>query len=1178
MRLPLLRRAFLSILAFALAFPATRLHAENLQKLQQDLQRTLTRETDKFINSLRDQRNTPSSSSGPNYLPSQNQLNVAAARERREREAEFRYEQQQSDARWNAAHPNETREQYTAREQKEKAARRAAAYAASADGQAELAREAQAQAAAMRRYNELKAWATYRAENRNFTARTWPPFFPTPAAALAWYRAHDRESPNPWAAGQAAILLIDGIGVPANPAEAARLLDPRTRREPAGESPRPELAALFAYLRARHPEACVPLGVSADPAAARRDLAALALRPNSEIANWYLARLLADSADPADQKKALELLPNSYPWMRTFSAGFIEVSGAGSYRVTDALYATAAHILARAAAALSEILQTWPLEKIPVLARLAPSLPEPERTPALMLFADCLAERFFSAAPAVPFPWGNVNQLIDDAGSSGSPAAEALALFERNQLISFNDSPYSRLNTDRHHDLSIALPALARWAQRTDLLGTRARLALAVLVHQVKAANPAEAATLPEPFAAVTSAAKAYDAAYDRALGSLTHAAAVTARAAVLAAMATRDAAAPAPAAVPELLATLEPTRTRHATFRALNGIATFNQAADPALFAVESASFDLRQAITYFEDAFNSDAGSDARLLTLYAAMQHGDAFAPRALAQAPAWNDFLTDDTRARLLALSDARRTRDETARRPRAVAARVIETRFKNQPLDDALTRADLSASPLASRIQFNRRLETSMSSAIDAPPSWELAPALIAELDATSLALAAEPAESFDETFLSLLATAETTSAHFNDWFASIGRWEKDRQDRLTDPALVRALQPSFDALIATLGQWPGFNHGDVLGDDVNPKYDEARKLIATDGPAAVKLCLEAAVEGNRDALQLLAYHLRRGTGPLPRSAALADILLGTALKIMQADAEVGDNYAAYYLGHALIGHEKIEGDAIPKDPVAGLAWLHYAAARGFRDAAVSLHERARDTLPQDPVAARHWDIAADLMGADVWLPIPPRRISGEITELTPILPALEAALTAAHRRLADPKAKLISTAEEEADFAPVDAAHALYRDDRTAGLVAFAQLAAAGRKSAAFTTAALLAAGRHGLRSDQALALRFHAVALALQQAGAEAGDDHDAYLLGLHHLEFATPREPATALRWLTYAAELGNAAAAAVLASLYTSGAPGLTPDPVAAARWTAFEQTINNTETFKPRAPLR
>ena len=1174
--------------ALALAFTAAA-HAQyggpptDAQRL-----RTLQNEGEKFRDILRSQRNTPTprrsydSSADELQLRAQEQARNQAYADRRSAE---RYADSQA-GQEAAANARYQRALQTIAE--EKAANAAKIRAVQAEQQALLARMDKA------------SWEKYRLANHNFIPRSRAPSFSTPADALAWYLAHDREAPNPWAAGHAAILLIDGYGVPADPAAAARLLDPRTRREPPGELPRPELAALFAALRARHPEACVPLGFPADPAAARRDLEALALLPHNDVARWYLARLLSEYPDPADQKNALQFLPEGYAWMIDHAAAQLTTQAAGSLKVSNPVDATAAAIFARANDALPEALAAWPLKKISAIAELVIRLPEPQRSTALLLFADTAAERFLTRSPSPEFPYNEFDYLLVVAGSRGSSSAHAIALFERLHLIRFdaagNYTPSFLKLTDRARPI----PALSRWVQRDDALGARARLALTALAFEIKnpALTPRTPVVLPEPFASVTAAIARYretayvDTAHYRAL-SVTDAANKASAIqstlqSVRAAITRRDAAAPPISAMASVLESLVPFQREQDQLAQLNEALVLLTPTDPALFAVESASFELDRAATHFDQANSTKivaAGGEpkrfAKLHALYEATRLGDAFAPSLLSQDPDFRSLLTTEARDKLRALSDARRARDEAARRSRALTVRIIESCFNTIEPDPAhVTIAAANGSQVAARLQFDLRLKASLHAESDAPPSAQVAPALIDEFDATLLALDAQPpvADSPELQFLWLVMTRNHDENPPEKWFPHVTRWTKDRDERLASAALVQALRPSFGALVVILGQWPGLNHEDARNEDwlneSDQTYHKAKDLIATDGLAALMLCLEAAGRGNRDALDLLAYNLSHGLGTLPRSEEFADLLLGASLKIAQADAEVGDAIAAHNLGLSLM-----EGTGIAQNPTAGRAWLRYSAERGNADAAGELRRMAErdEQQPGDPAAERRWKSVGIMIRASIHIPVPPRRLGRDVIELTPLLPALEAALTAARTNLKAQKPKRLTDEETGAAY---DLAMAAFNEARytpTTGIVSLAKLAATGNQDAAFITAQFLAGGLSSLRPDPALARRFHTHALALQQISAEFGDADEAYLLGLHHLELAEKRDPAAAIRWLTYAAELGHVEAVICLQTLYTTGAPGLAPDAKTAARWLAFGATIG-TEMFKPRAPLR
>ena len=1147
--------------------------------------RTLQNEGEKFRDILRSQRNTPSPrrSTGPTtgelQLRAQEQARAQADADRRAAE---RYADSEAgrEAAWRARYANALR-----LIAEEDAARAAKARAVQAEQQALIARM------------DRERWAAYRAANDNFTPRSFAPVFPTPAAALTWYLAHDRETPNPWAAGQAAILLIDGYGVPADTAAAARLLNPRTRREPAGEQPRPEIAALFAYLRAAHAEVCVPLGFPADPAAARRDLEALAGQPRNAIARWYLSRLMSDSPDPADHGKVLPFLPDGYAWMSRHPSEFLSTEAAGSFKVSNPVDATATAMLARAAGSIPNALISWPLEKISAIARLVFRLPEPQLRTVLPHFSDAAAERYLTLTPSPAFPYDEFDSLLVVAGNRGVSSAHAIAVFERLHLIGFDEAERYRPSFRRLNQPIRAISALTRWSARGDALGVRARLALSALAYELENPPAARGATvvLPEPFAAVTGAVQRYrdaayvDTAHYRAL-SVSDAAAKAnairnALQSVKAAMARRDAAAPSTAAVSALVDRLVPFIREKDQLVQLNEELELLTPADPALFAVDSPSFDLDRAAQRFDAVLTQEmiAVSDgpkrfAKLQALYDATRQGDAFAPAALGWDPDFAYVLTSEARDKLRALSEARRLRDEAAKRPRALAARVLESNLNAIAPDPALVSlAAASGHSLALRLEFEQRLKASLHAESDAPPSEQVPAKLVEEFDATLAALDARPTTSAERQFLALLMKGYVPVRDIEEWFPRVERWAEDRADRLASAALVKALRPSFEVLVTTLGNWPGINHEDARHEDwldeSDQVYHRAKELIATDGVEALTLCLEAGGRGNRDALDLLAYNLRHGVGSLPRSPEFADLLLAASLKIAEADAEVGDGVAAHNLGLSLM-----EGDGIPKNPTAGRAWLRYAAERGNHDAAGELRRMAEpEGTHVDPAAARRWYAVGKMIRANEYFPVPPRRLSGNVIELTPLRPALEAALAVAEANLDALKAKRLIEGE-------VGEAYDLYNEARDAahrapltGLVPLAQLASTGNGDAAFATAEFIAGGSAGVRPDPALARRFQALALALQEGRAEFGDADDAFHLGLHHLELAEKPNPAVAIKWLTYAAELGNFDATEVLQTLYATGAPGVPADAKAAARWVAFGKAAT-AETFKPRAPLR
>lgn len=139
------------------------------------------------------------------------------------------------------------------------------------------------------------------------------------------------------------------------------------------------------------------------------------------------------------------------------------------------------------------------------------------------------------------------------------------------------------------------------------------------------------------------------------------------------------------------------------------------------------------------------------------------------------------------------------------------------------------------------------------------------------------------------------------------------------------------------------------------------------------------------------------------------------------------------------------------------------------------------------------------------------------------------------------------------------------------------GLVLLARIAAGGRRQVAHQIARIIARGDYGVQPDAVLAKRFHHAAPELLERDAEYGDMNPAHRLGLYALGLRDMPDVPAALRWLSYAAELGNSSAAERLAQLYTDGAPSIFPDVKQATRWAAFAEATGS-DDFKPRAPLR
>ncbi len=1007
MRLPPLRPAFLATLTLALTASTLTFaqYVRDSSSASEQL-RVLQNDGNKLRDAIRSQRNTPSPrSSGGSTSDWLNQMQAAEAA--RTAEVKRASEQRRADAEWQRDHPNETRYQYYSRLEKESNDARAE-NARAWDEYHRVQREKILQQIAERGRLDQLEWDRYRAAAGSYTPRARPPLFTTTLQALTWCRVHDSQGFNNWASATAALLLMDGLGVPRDLPAASAFADAQRPLAPGSEPVHPNLHALYLYLSTLHPELYAHHRAPPDPANSRRELALLA--QTNHLAQWLLARLLAESSDPADQREAILRLPGCY-----FSNYMLNNSfGASSegYRLLEAqLNNTVWKILERGATSLPEILSLWTPEE----------------------FADLL--RFFRSPPA------------RDAAAPGSDAAlRALALIQ------------------------------------------------------------------------------------------------------------------------PYLL---------------LNGLSANPPASPDPLYAVAAPSFDLAQASARFAAAYAPGASRLDSQLALLEAARLGDAFAPLALL--PMLGErALTTDTRQKLRATTAARRARDEAAGHPRALAARLIEARFQEtEELQPIVTKALAAGSILADRAQLSRRIDKSMARENDRPPSWELPPALIAELDDAVVAANARP-DPFHEwpLFRIFLDAEETRRVAY--WFQGLDLWEKDRQQRVADAALIDAIKPELDAVMLTLNNWPGFDLYNAQRaaqlDEAIAIGEKAEQLVATDGSGALALYLQAAGLGDRVALDRLAGHIKRGTGQLPRSAELANRLTSTVLKMMQGDAEVGDSSAASFLGSALIS-----GRFIAQDRAAGLQWLRYAAGLGERDAASKLAGENSDLGDNNPAEARHWTAVCEGIDYGEVLLAPPRRLQGAVVDLTSILPALDAAAAEAERRFAGPAVVMPSAADSEELGIRFESARAQLQTDSAKAFVGMAQTAAAGYRFAPFTLAQLLTGGRFGLHP--ALARRFHAVGLAHLKSEADHGDVRSAHRLGLHYLDLLDKPDPAAALGWFTYAASIGYDTSASTLADIYAHGAPGIAPDPAAARRWRAIALEINTGQnlpapariTTKPKIPL-
>ncbi len=1148
MRFPPPRRALSTSLALALlSFPL--FAAQYSSTSPQELQRRLERDTNQLIDSHRSQRNASSRSRAP-AGPSPWELEVTS---RRNREAAARAEQARLDAEWRRDHPNETRQQYFARIDREEAA--AAREERRQRQEAAAARRAMRERhAAELAQQEASDWARVRASRDGYAAESRPPGFSSPSESLAWFLRHNRETQNEWAANQAAAILIEGVGTPQDIPAALRLLDPTGPTAKKAGRRHPETRALFAYLQLTRPDAVKAAGFEADPARARDDLEAAAEK--SDLGKWYLARFLNNSTSPADQKRALQLIAPGRAWANTFFAGSINVIPAARGPVDEYINAITRSIMEKQRAHLPTLIRELPMAEFETFNRLLPSLPEPLRTEAMTLYVEAIAERAVPLTPGQKFNYYAFDYLLDHAREARIGAVDGLAALHRFHLLGIDDLGPFQIAWSDDPDDARTLAALTRWASRDDVLGTRARLALEGLA--IEAASPRRW----KPPLLVEVAL--YQSAV-RESGTDEN----PARPRALAAFARRDANAPKIAAVPALLASIkageqwQDARDQLALFAA-------GQPMFPSTFAVTDGSFDLTKAAALYDEAFKLGTPAALRRQKLFDALRLGDAFAP-AMITAELQETSGASSALQQLRQLSADRRARDIAAKNPRALLIRAIEARLRQEHFEPLLAEAADAGSALAARLLTAHRIEKSMSREADRPPSWELSAPLIAELDA-SIAVWDTPAFSTEWEFASTVLSFDDTN-QARGWFHPAGIWEADRLVRLADAELVRAVQPQVDAVLATLAAWPGIDHQDPrhteLLDQASQFRAAAEDLAPTDGLESLGLFLQAAISGDRSALEMLANHIRLGLGELPRSYELASALADAELKMIQADAEVGDSAAAEQMAK----HFLRSGDVA--DHTTGLAWLRYAAELGELTAATALRDRAL-AAPADPAAARHWSVVIEAIENLEHLPSPPRRPPADLAPLAPVRAELEAILANAERNHA--QASRLTDAQIAAFQSANDEARQRLKENPAAGLLALTKVAAAGSREAAFTAARILATGRHGVEPDHALARRLHALAVKQLQTDAEYGDAFAAYHVGLYALEIpAAPSDPAAGIRWLTYAAELGETAAAEFLAQLYTTGAPGVAPDAKQAAHWTAFARKTSD-DNFKPRKPLR
>ncbi len=1149
-----------------------------------EVQRRLERDTDALVNELRSRRNTPL---GNTRFDVQNSTWAQELRAREERKKAARdawLEKQRLDAQWARDHPGETREQYYERTDRETAAR-------NAERLQRLANRAAAQRAEFIALQNARLenaqWAEVRRAANGYASRARPPVFTSGQQALDWFVAHDRELPNQWAAVQAALLLIDGVnGVKRDFAAAARLVDPRkTSSRPDDDPIRPESLALHAYLGAAHPEAYASYAMTPDRAEARRDLEKIA--ETSGLAHWLLARLLAESADPADQKRALLHIAPGYWWAVDGYAPVFGYDTPVTRDVRQHLDGILLGTLRRHQAHLAEVIQEWPADLFQIIARLL-AHHKPAPADLLVPYTDAIAERLGAGTLGNWFDYYSSGEVIAAAGHAGSGSAHALATLDRFRLLETGTSPAMSPPPFRPlADMSLALPALTRWAAREDSLGARARLALVELAHPAARAPEYILPDLPEgrelanARTALTDAENADYAASQKNKNFVRPSAATlaakarlaAAQTAALAAFQQRERTAPPVAAIPRLLANIEAAAAWQHDLAALQPSLT---GATPPPLAIDDPSFDLLKAADMLDAAFSPGIpAGPVRNRYLYAAARLGDAYAPYALSIQPSYPGEPA--ARHALQKISEQRRARDEAAGLPRALLGKAIDALLRSQDASELLAAAARAGSPLAAALQLDQRLGRDMARETDQPPSWNLDPTLIAEFDAAVTTLHAQPDTFADWTLVHALASSSEVQAAAQRWFGYLAIWDLDRQERLADEALAQAIQPQIDAVLATLAAWPGINQDDPLRQEwtAAAEHDRAQAEEAirnNDGLAALRLFLAAAGRGDRGALELLGRCIRSGAGGLPRSGVIADQIQAASFRMTMTDAEVGDAFAANYIGSSYA-----EGRHVPADPAKATNWLTYAASLGSVNAARTLASDRIAGLSRSPDEILRWETISQALEFSDYLLQPPRRLVGQRIDLAPIRAQLEsAAATFASFRNKKPVELSDSAADQQA--ARQRAAEEELKKNPLNGLVLLAKVAAEDNVYAARDLARILARGDYNILPDPALARRFHTLVLGDLERAAEYGDSFSADRLGRYHLGglHGAPDIPA-GLRWLTYAAELGNDMSASFLARLYTEGLPGLAPDTQQAAHWSALEEKIAN-ESFKPRKPLK
>lgn len=1173
------------IVAILLAYPSAR--AQRYDSMSAvEVQRRLERDTDALVNELRSRRNTPLNTPSFDISNSTWAQELRAREERKKAARDAWLEQRRLDAQWRRDHPGESRAEYSERMARERGAREAVRLQQLANRSA--AQVAEFIALQNARLEEVQ-WAEVRRATGGFASRERPPVFKRGQEAVDWLVAHDREQPNQWAAVQAAILLIEGVdSVRRDPAAAARLVDPRLQHPRPDDDPiRAESLALHAYLSAAHPELYASSETPPDPAQARRDLEKFA--ETSAMAAWLLARHLAESADPADQARALVHLGAGYEWASANYEHFFGYETPSAKNAKAHFERTLIATLQRHQVHVALSLQSWSPGTFQAVARLL-AFTKPAPVDLLVRYTDAIAERIGAGTLGDWFDYYSYGELIAAAGRAGSGSAHALATLDRFRLLETGTSTEMSPPAFRPlADMSLAVPALTHWAAREDPLGARARLALVELAQPAARNSDYLLPDLPEgqelakARTAFTAAENADYAAWQKNKNFVRPSPATEAakarlaaeQAAALAAFERREGTAPSVGAIPRLLAAIEAAAGSRHDLAALGPSLT---GATPPPLAIDDPSFDLAKAADMLDTAFSPGIpAGPVRDRYLYAAARLGDAYAPYALSIQPTYPGEPA--ARLALQKISGERRARDEAAGLPRALLAKAIDALLRAQDATELLAAAARAGSPLAAALQLDQRIGRDMARETDRPPSWNLEPSLIAELDAAVTALHAEPNTFTDWSLVHALASPSEVQNAAQRWFGYVAIWDLDRQERIAEHALANAIQPQIDAVLATLAAWPGINQVDPLHEEwtaaAERDFAQAQEAIRNDdGLTALRLFLAAAGRGDRGALELLGRHIRSGDGGLPRSDVIADQIQAAVFRMTMTDAEIGDPYAANHIGEGY----RTGRHGAAADPAQATEWLRYAASIGSVDAARTLASPDTVGLIRSPFERFQYEAISDALEQGNHLLQPPRRLLGARIDTAPVHAELEAAI-AKFATFRNKRPVELSDAAAEKQFARLDAAHDELKKNPLKGLVLVAKVAAEHNRYAAQDLVRVLATGEYGLQPAPELARRFHRVILNDLARTAEYGNEADAHRVACHALAgLDGPPDTATGLRWLTYAAERGNYMSALLLARLHTETIlPGIAPNPIEAARWQIMSDAIAE-ETFTPCRPLK